>query len=240
MKTSRLMIIILFSSATVLCATYFLARPWISLRKMDTLQVKGYAEIPVKSDSAAMTATIRNASKTLPEAYGACAKQIGELKQLATQSLRNPQITELDTEVSEILRLDEKGVKTNVVENYLVRRTIRIESNEVEAARELSQKINDMNAKGVMTSVEGPSFFVNKLEGVKVDLVRKATENGKTRAVEMAKSAGYKLGRLVSARQGIIQITKMNSSETSDWGMYDTQTIDKVAKLAVTLEFEIE
>ncbi len=91
-----------------------------------------------------------------------------------------------------------------------------------------------------MTSVEGPSFFVNKLEVVKVDLVRKATGNGKTRAIEMAKSAGDKLGRLVSARQGIVQITKMNSSETSDWGMYDTQTIDKVAKLAVTLEFEIE
>ena len=56
----------------------------------------------------------------------------------------------------------------------------------------------------------------------------------------MAQSAGYTLGRLVSARQGIIQITKMNSSETSDWGVYDTQTIDKVAKLAITLEFEIE
>jgi hypothetical protein len=47
------------------------------------------------------------------------------------------------------------------------------------------------------------------------------------------------LGRLVSARQGIIQITKKNSSDMTDWGVYDTETIDKVVKLVVSLEYEI-
>lgn len=67
------------------------------------------------------------------------------------------------------------------------------------------------------------------------DILRKMTENGKARALEMARSAGYSLGRLAPARQGIVQITKRNSSDIGDWGVYDTQTIDKVAKLAVTL-----
>ena len=55
----------------------------------------------------------------------------------------------------------------------------------------------------------------------------------------MATSSGEKLGSLVSARQGVIQITKPNSTATSSYGTYDTETIDKVVKLVVTVEFKI-
>ena len=39
------------------------------------------------------------------------------------------------------------------------------------------------------------------------------------------------MGSLVSARQGVIQITKPNSTRTSSYGIYDTETIEKVVKL---------
>lgn len=83
------------------------------------------------------------------------------------------------------------------------------------------------------------SFLKIKIKPYKTffneDILRKVTENGKKRALEMAPSAGYSLERLVHPRQGIVQITKRNSSDIGDWDVYDTQTIDKVAKLAVTL-----
>ncbi|HPN83715.1 MAG TPA: SIMPL domain-containing protein [Victivallales bacterium] len=240
MKNSKLILIVFFASATLLFASYMLARPWISLRKIDTLQVKGYAELQVKSDSSAMTVTIKNVAKTLADAYDLCSTQMNEVKALASSILGKHEISDLNTEVDEICKLDDKGNKTNFVDNYAVKRAIRIESSNVESMKKLAASINDLNGKGVMALIEGPSFFVNNLEATKVNLVRQATENGKARAQEMAKSAGYSLGRLVSARQGVIQITKMNSSDTSDWGVYDTQTIEKVAKLAVSLEFEIE
>ena len=60
--------------------------------------------------------------------------------------------------------------------------------------------------------MSGPEFFVSHLDKVKIDLMKRATENGRDRAEVMAKSAGEKLGSLVSARQGVIQITKPNST----------------------------
>lgn len=88
--------------------------------------------------------------------------------------------------------------------------------------------------------MDGPDYFVSDLESIKFRLVEEATKNGKSRAELMASSSGQSLGSLVSAQQGVIQITKKNSSETSSWGVYDTETIDKVVKLVVTLEFEID
>ncbi|RUM61898.1 MAG: SIMPL domain-containing protein, partial [Persephonella sp.] len=95
----------------------------------------------------------------------------------------------------------------------------------------LGHALSDLNATGLSVSVSGPRFFLSKLDAVKLKLIKEATQNGKTRAELMASSSGSKLGKLVSARQGVIQITKPNSSEMASWGVYNTDTIDKVVKL---------
>ena len=104
----------------------------------------------------------------------------------------------------------------------------------------LGRKLYDLNQEGIRINLRGPDFYVSHLDEVKLELVRQATENGKQRATLMAQSSDEKLGTLVSAKQGVIQITKKNSSETSSWGIYDTETIDKVVKLVVTLEYAID
>ena len=103
----------------------------------------------------------------------------------------------------------------------------------------LSRKLYDLNGEGIRLTLSGPDFFVSNLDEVKIDLMKRATKNGRDRAEIMAKSSGEKLGSLVSARQGVIQITKPNSTRTSSYGIYDTETIEKVVKLVVTLEFKI-
>ena len=81
---------------------------------------------------------------------------------------------------------------------------------------------------------------MSDIDQVKFQLMRESTKNGRKRAEILAESSGERLGKLVSAKQGVIQITKRNSSQTSSYGIYDTETIEKVVKLVVTLEFEIE
>jgi hypothetical protein len=49
-----------------------------------------------------------------------------------------------------------------------------------------------------------------------------------------------KVGALMSAQQGVLQITERNSTDTSGCGTYDTSTIGKTAKAVVTLEYAIE
>ena len=112
----------------------------------------------------------------------------------------------------EIHALNAEGKKTNVIDYYNVKRTIRINSNNVVGLKKQERQLYDLIAEGISISVSGPEFFVTSLDDIKLQLMKEATENGKKRASVMAESSGEKLGSLVSAKQGGIQITKRNST----------------------------
>ena len=56
----------------------------------------------------------------------------------------------------------------------------------------------------------------------------------------LAKNSGGRVGALLSAEQGVIQITERNSTDTSGDGVYDTKSIAKTAKVVVTLEYAVD
>ena len=58
--------------------------------------------------------------------------------------------------------------------------------------------------------------------------------------VDLAKSAGNRVVGVISASQGIFQITQPNSTQTSSWGMYDTSSIEKKVRAVVTMEFRTD
>jgi len=78
------------------------------------------------------------------------------------------------------------------------------------------------------------------LDKYKLDMLSLALADAKIRANEIAKGTQNKIGQLKYARQGIFQITAQNSNDVADWGIYDTQTIDKRIKLAVDATFYIK
>jgi hypothetical protein len=48
------------------------------------------------------------------------------------------------------------------------------------------------------------------------------------------------VGRLVSAAQGVYQIVARGSTSGSDYGEYNTSSIDKTARIVVTLEYAVK
>jgi len=67
-----------------------------------------------------------------------------------------------------------------------------------------------------------------------------ATNDAKLRAQKIAEQAGTEIGDLKSASMGVFQITAPYSTEVSDYGMYDTSTIDKQITAIVKASFEIK
>ena len=59
------------------------------------------------------------------------------------------------------------------------------------------------------------------------------------RAEQFASGSGVTVGALRSASQGVFQITRPNSTETADYGSYDTGTVEKVVKAVVTVEYAV-
>lgn len=236
----RTLSITVAGSLTIVLSALILAKPWVTIQHSEPIVVKGYSEQMVNSDSGSLTAEVTATAQANAQAYLQAGESLDVVRELASTALsQTSEILELGTSIAEVLKRDEKGNVTNEVDFYRCVRRIRISTTDVRGLEKLGRQIYDLNARGLSISVAGPEFYVSDLEQVKIDLLKAATENGKNRAETLATSSGQQLGSLVSAQQGVIQITKKNSSETSSWGIYDTETIEKVVKLVVTLEFEI-
>ena len=225
----------------LLGSALIVAKPWVTIRHAEPISVKGYAELPIRADSGSVTTGVSNAAKSNAEAYKLAGETLERVKQLIADTLGDDfNLVELGSSVSEVMELNDQGKRTNVVDYYVASRSVRVTTADVEGLEKLGRALYDLNAEGISIYVSGPSFFVSELDAIKLELVEEATMNGKERARLMAESSGEHLGPLISARQGVIQITKENSTDTSSYGMYDTETIEKVIKLAVTLEYAID
>ena len=225
---------------SIIIAAWLIAKPWVTIRHAKPIVVKGTAEHNVMADAGSLTSEVITLAKSNSQAYVDAGTQLEAVRQTAERVLQGEfKATELGTSVVEVMEIDQQGRRTNKIDSYRVTRRLRIETADVAGLEQLGRALFDLNANDLRINVIGPQFFVSDLDPIKLALVEKATANGKNRAEIMAKSSGEVLGPLISAKQGVIQITKRNSTETSSWGIYDTETIEKVVKLVVTLEYEI-
>ena len=238
MKTS----VVAFSSILgMILAAVIISKPWVTIHHTKPIVVKGYAERGVTSDSGSLTASVVQTGPSSSDAYAEAGRSLDRVKELLVGELGEAaELVELKSQISEIQKVDANGRRTNEVDFYRVSRQVRVSTADVEGLARVGRLLFDLNGEGLRVNVSGPEFFVSSLEDVKLALLSEATDNGKKRAEALASNSGERLGALVSARQGVIQITKKNSGQTSSYGIYDTETIDKVVKLVVTLEFEIK
>jgi hypothetical protein len=60
------------------------------------------------------------------------------------------------------------------------------------------------------------------------------------RARTLADGSGSRVGRLINASQGVIQVLARGAIDGGEWGQYDTSTIDKTLRVVVSLEYAVE
>jgi hypothetical protein len=99
-----------------------------------------------------------------------------------------------------------------------------------------------LQAEGRPVEADAPLYLVSNLEDIKMSLISAATENARKRANEFTKNDGVSVGMMRSASQGAFYILAVGANaETDDYGgVYDKTTINKVAKVVVTIVYKIE
>jgi hypothetical protein len=118
-------------------------------------------------------------------------------------------------------------------------RTLRLESHRVAEVAALALRTESLLKEGVNWAAEAPQFYLGSLDSIKLDLLGKAAADARARA-EILAGGEKRLGALVEARQGILQVTPPHSVEVNDYGMYSTETIEKTVKAVVTVTFALE
>lgn len=125
--------------------------------------------------------------------------------------------------------------------------TINLASDDVLKIKDLSLTINSKvsNALGkyfanVELSIQNTQYFYSNLTNIKSEMLNESTKNAFERAEAIAKSTGNHAGAVITASQGVFQITSKDSIESQDYGSYDTSTIEKKITAVVRVSFKVK
>jgi hypothetical protein len=204
------------------------------------LTVKGTAETRATSVLAVWTGSVAAQAVDRTTAV----RELEEQQKRVTTWLESQNVpaTEwqwLPLQVRSLHRQDEYGNDRAEIEAWRVFKTLRLESTRVKEVAALALRTESLLKEGVNWASEAPQFYLGSLDSIKLDLLGKAAADARSRAQILA-GGESRLGALVEARQGILQVTPPNSVEVNDYGMYSTETIEKTVKAVVTVTFALE
>lgn len=129
---------------------------------------------------------------------------------------------------------------SNRTVGYVLQQTVIVESSDVQKVTKLAQEAAArLSASGVVFTTGALEYYYGKLADLKLEMLAEATKNAKARAERILEATGARLGTLQNAGMGVFQITQVNSTEVSDYGMYDTSSIDKKVTAIVRASFTL-
>ena len=83
-------------------------------------------------------------------------------------------------------------------------------------------------------------YFYSGIARLKQELLSAATRDARARAAQIAENTGAAVGKIISARSGVFQITEPYSTEVSGFGVYNTASRRKEITVTVHADFELK
>jgi len=243
LKNTQIIILGLCIAGATIASSLIFSKGFLSVTKFmrEQITVTGSAQKDIQSDYAVWTGSFSRRETDMASAYQKLSGDLAQVKQyLVAQGIPEPEILVQQIATETLYQKNEKGNDTNTIEGYRLRQTVELRSNDVEKIARISREATGLINEGIEFYSGSPEYFYTKLDELKVEMLAKATENAKLRAENMVKATGNRIGFMRSAKMGVFQITPVNSTEISDWGMNDTSSLSKKVTAVVNASFSIE
>ncbi len=213
----------------------------INVKNKGDVMVKGFAKKELKSDLGVFQATINAENPELKTAYQELSGYEEKVKTfLKDFGFKDNEIKFFPAQIQEKNKLSARGHAPNEVEKYVISQAFKIESTDVEKIESLSVKIADLLNDGIKVLISQPQYYYTKLDDLKIEMIGSATENARSRAKIIASKGKFGLGPIGSVKVGIFQITPVNSTDVSDYGINDTSSILKEIKSVVEIRYFVK
>ena len=209
--------------------------------KENVISVTGSAKKQIKSDLVIWKGNFSVQSKSMQDAYSELKQSEDKVKEY----LKKQNIDEKDMVFSSIYTMTNYlvlpgGQMSSQVDSYRLSQTVEITSSDVDKITQISRQSTELINQGVEFQSNPPEYYYTKIANLKVDMLSLATKDAQIRAQKIAESTGSKIGRIISAKMGVLQITPLYSTDVSDTGINDTSSIDKEITAVMTCQFEIK
>jgi len=209
--------------------------------------VKGLAEKPGVADYAEWTVGIRVQGPTFAGALAALRKERPALDAfLIGQGFANAAVAGGNETVAPNM-VDEplpSGQTRQVQHGYIASQDLLVTSKDLARVEAAHTAVLAFEGDGHPVHHDDPAFLVSNLEDIKMSLIGAATKNAQQRAEEFAKNGNVQVGAMRSASQGAFYILPVGATvDSNDYGYggtYDKTTINKTARVVVTIDYNIE
>lgn len=211
-----------------------------------SISVKGLAEKPVQADSAEWSIGVAvhgddfaGTLKALRQARPVIDSFLAEQGFAAGASSAGPESVSPHHEYEPL----PQGGSRQVQRGFDGTQAFIVRSTALDRIAAAHTAIIELKAQGKPILYDEPRYLIKDLESVKMSLIGAATRNARQRAEEFAKVGDAKVGAMRSAAQGAFYILPAagGDEDASDYGgVYDKTTVDKKARVVVTIEYAIE
>ncbi len=205
----------------------------------DTISVTGSAQKEITSDVVKWKLSISHSTglDTVKDGYTSMTHDLGILNDFLKKNKVDPK--EITVQPINLTTLTTSYDKGNTPTGYTLTQEVDVESNDVQKVTKLAQDVGALINQDALVSTTSLEYYYSKLSDVKVEMLAQATKDAQMRAQKIAQSAGSGLGKLRSAAMGVLQITPVNSTDVSDYGSYDTTSIQKMITAVVRASFSV-
>jgi len=208
------------------------------VRSLDnTLGVTGSTTKSVKSDLVKWQSSF---SRTITlDSLKSGYTQMKHDQDLVIKFFKDNGIAETDINISAVSMNQNYNYNqnSNLPVQYVLLQNVQVQSADIDKITALSKNIQSLIDSGVIFSTQSVDYYYTKLPDLRIELLGDAMKDARTRASQIAESAGQHVGALKSAASGVVQVMQPNSTDVSDYGSYDTQTIDKQVMVTVKATF---
>lgn len=237
-KSNKFLVIGLIIGLSIVSSAAIVAKTFLDVKNLDNvISVSGSAKQKVTSDSARWTGNFsRTATKdTLKDGYGQMKsdeKTVGDF--LIAQGFKD------SFEISPVFMNEIYKTDSNAPKEYNLTQNIEIKSNDVNKMKELAKNSDQLAGKGIIFSANTVEYYYSKLPDLRISLLPEAIKDAKERAKIIASSSDKAVDSIKSVSMGVVQVMTVGAIDVSDYGTYDTSSIEKEVMITVKTIFSLK
>lgn len=235
-----------FLSIGILASSIVMARAGVQAFRIkhgeQRVVVTGSATKRIKSDFVVWRAVVKSQAPEMAQAYRKLSTDVPALAAFVKARGIDPKEVKISAaSIQEIHPRDREGreiMETTVA--YVTEQGVEVSSPDIEKVEKVSREATELIDKGVFIHSEAPLYIYTKLAELKIQMLAEASKDAHNRAEQIATQSKSRLGSLITARMGVMQINPANSTEVSAEGNNDKTSLEKDVLAVVSATFGVE
>jgi hypothetical protein len=210
-------------------------------RSSNSITVTGSAKRLIRSDYIVWRGSLSAQNVQLSAGYQELKRNGDRVRQFLTaHHVPDSSVAFGAIESYSVPEVTDNGRETGRTLAYRLTQSFEIRSAQVDSIAQLSRSTGELISEGVPLNSSPPEYLFTRLSEMRMEMLAQATEDAKNRAEKIAHSAGSRIGPVRSARMGVFQLTPRYSTDVSDYGIYDTSSLEKDITAVVSVSFAVD